>query len=47
MKPAVRYYQTENDYWCIRDFLQQVSLFNERHTHGHSCVGIIGFGAST
>ena len=31
MKPIMRNYQTEEDYWCIREFLREVSLLNNRH----------------
>jgi len=31
MKPTMRNYQTEEDYWCIREFLREVSLHNNRH----------------
>lgn len=30
MKPTMRNYQTEEDYWCIREFLREVSLLNDR-----------------
>lgn len=31
MKLTTRNYQTEEDYWCIRGFLREVSLLNDRH----------------
>lgn len=31
MKPTSRPYQTEGDYWRIREFLREVSLHNNRH----------------
>jgi mycothiol synthase len=31
MKPRMRNYQTEDDYWCIREFLREVSILNDRH----------------
>ncbi|HEX6035208.1 MAG TPA: GNAT family N-acetyltransferase [Anaerolineales bacterium] len=31
MKPTLRNYQSEEDYWCIREFLREVSLLNDRH----------------
>ena len=31
MKPILRNYQTEEDYWCIREFLREVSILNNRH----------------
>jgi GNAT superfamily N-acetyltransferase len=31
MKPTPRPYQTEEDYWRIREFLREVSLHNNRH----------------
>jgi mycothiol synthase len=31
MKPTMRTYQTEEDYWCIREFLREVSMLNNRH----------------
>jgi len=30
MKPTHRPYQSEEDYWCIREFLREVSLHNNR-----------------
>ena len=30
MKPSMRNYQTEEDYWCVRGFLREVSLLNDR-----------------
>jgi mycothiol synthase len=31
MKPTMRNYQAEEDYWCIREFLREVSILNNRH----------------
>ena len=31
MKPTIRPYRTEKDYWCIREFLRNASLHNNRH----------------
>jgi GNAT superfamily N-acetyltransferase len=31
MKPIQRNYQTEEDYWCIREFLREVFTLNNRH----------------
>jgi hypothetical protein len=31
MKPIIRSFQAEEDYWRIRQFLCQVSLLNDRH----------------
>ncbi|HEX2995692.1 MAG TPA: GNAT family N-acetyltransferase [Anaerolineales bacterium] len=33
MKPTLRTYQDENDYWRIRAFLREVSLLNGRHDY--------------
>jgi len=33
MKPIQRNYQTEEDYWRIRQFLREVSLLNDRHDY--------------
>lgn len=33
MKPKMRPYQTEEDYWRIRQFLRAVSLLNDRHDY--------------
>lgn len=33
MKPSMRPYQTEADYWRIREFLRGVSLLNDRHDY--------------
>jgi GNAT superfamily N-acetyltransferase len=30
-KSTMRNYQTEDDYWCIREFLREVSILNDRH----------------
>ena len=32
-KPILRTYQTEDDYWHIREFLRAVSLLNDRHDY--------------
>jgi GNAT superfamily N-acetyltransferase len=31
MKQTIRNYQSEEDYWCIREFLREVFLLNGRH----------------
>lgn len=31
MKPIMRNYQTDEDYWRIREFLREVSMLNNRH----------------
>jgi GNAT superfamily N-acetyltransferase len=33
MKPTLRTYRDENDYWQIREFLREVSLLNDRHDY--------------
>jgi GNAT superfamily N-acetyltransferase len=33
MKPIMRMYQDEEDYWRIRQFLREVSLLNDRHDY--------------
>lgn len=33
MKPIHQTYQGEKDYWCIREFLREVSLINDRHDY--------------
>jgi GNAT superfamily N-acetyltransferase len=38
MKPTMRNYQSEEDYWCIRDFLREVSLLNDRHDFSWSLL---------
>lgn len=38
MKPILRNYQTEEDYWCIREFLRDVSLHNNRHDFSWSLL---------
>ena len=38
MKPILRAYQTENDYWSIREFLREVSLLNDRHDYSWSLL---------
>jgi hypothetical protein len=31
MKPILRPYQSDKDYWCVREFLREVSFHNNRH----------------
>ena len=38
MKPILRSYQTEEDYWRIRQFLREVSLRNDRHDYSWSLL---------
>jgi GNAT superfamily N-acetyltransferase len=38
MKPTMRSYQSEEDYWCIREFLRAVSLLNDRHDFAWSLL---------
>jgi GNAT superfamily N-acetyltransferase len=38
MKPIQRSYQTEEDYWRIRQFLREVSLLNDRHDFSWSLL---------
>jgi len=38
MKPNPRTYQFEEDYWCIREFLREVSLLNCRHDFSWSLL---------
>jgi len=38
MKPTMRPYQTEDDYWRIREFLRAVSLLNDRHDYSWSLL---------
>jgi GNAT superfamily N-acetyltransferase len=38
MKPTLRTYQTEEDYWRIRQFLREVSLLNDRHDYSWSLL---------
>jgi len=38
MRATRRPYQTENDYWCIREFLRRVSLRNDRHDYSWSLL---------
>jgi mycothiol synthase len=38
MKPILRTYQTEGDYWRIRKFLSEVSLLNGRHEYSWSLL---------
>jgi len=33
MKPIIRPYRTEKDYWQIREFLRELSLLNDRHDY--------------
>jgi GNAT superfamily N-acetyltransferase len=38
MEPTLRTYQTEADYWRIREFLRQVFLLNDRHEYSWSLL---------
>ena len=38
MKPIMRNYQTEDDYWCIREFLREVSILNDQHDFSWSLL---------
>ena len=38
MKPTMRSYQTEEDYWCIREFLRDVSFHNHHHEFSWSLL---------
>jgi len=38
MKPVMRPYQAECDYWHIRGFLREVSLLNDRHDYAWSLL---------
>jgi GNAT superfamily N-acetyltransferase len=38
MKAISRPYQNEDDYWCIRSFLREVSLLNDRHDYSWSLL---------
>ena len=38
MKPTMRNYQTQEDYWCIREFLRQVSIHNDHHEYSWSLL---------
>jgi len=38
MKPTMRNYQAEEDYWCIRQFLREVSLLNDRRDFSWSLL---------
>jgi mycothiol synthase len=38
MKPTLRPYQTEEDYWCVREFLREVSMHNNRHDFSWSLL---------
>jgi len=34
----MRTYQTEEDYWCIREFLREASMLNNRHDFAWSLL---------
>lgn len=38
MKTSLRTYQTEEDYWRIRQYLREVSLLNDRHDYAWSLL---------
>jgi len=38
MKPILRTYKAENDYWRIREFLRELSLLNDRHDYAWSLL---------
>jgi GNAT superfamily N-acetyltransferase len=38
MKPTMRNYQSKEDYWCIREFLREVSILNDRHDFSWSLL---------
>jgi GNAT superfamily N-acetyltransferase len=38
MKPTLRNYQNENDYWRIREFLREVSILNDRRDYSWSLL---------
>jgi GNAT superfamily N-acetyltransferase len=38
MKPTMRNYQGEADYWRIREFLREVTLLNDRHEYSWSLL---------
>jgi mycothiol synthase len=38
LKPIMRKYETEEDYWCIREFLREVSMLNDRHDFAWSLL---------
>ena len=38
MKPIIRNYQGEEDYWRIREFLREVTLLNDRHEYSWSLL---------
>ena len=38
IQPTLRNYQSENDYWRIREFLREVSLINDRHEFSWSLL---------
>ena len=39
LKPTMRTYQYEGDYWRIREFLREVSMLNDRHEFSRSLLG--------
>jgi hypothetical protein len=49
MKPIMRNYQDENDYWCIRQFLRDVMIANNLRmfTVGASSDWITGAGTAS
>jgi GNAT superfamily N-acetyltransferase len=38
MKPTMRNYQGEEDYWRVREFLREVTLLNDRHEYSWSLL---------
>ena len=38
MKPTMRNYQSEEDYWCIREFLREVTIHNDYHEYSWSLL---------
>lgn len=38
MKPIQRNYQTDEDYWRVREFLREVSMLNDRHDYAWSLL---------
>ena len=38
MRPTMRHYQTESDYWRIRGFLRRVSVLNDRRDFAWSLL---------
>src|SRR5688500_13725452 len=38
MTAAMRAYQKEEDYWCIREFLREASVLNHRHDFAWSLL---------